>query len=228
MITRRKRIIRRGLKSPVVAAIVSAVATASVVGGVAMAQTSASAVITACVAESNGNVRIVSNASDCKANERLTTWNQQGPQGLPGPPGPARFVTTLHNYENQVDCVRQGEGFNECARVTVHVPANTTYVAGINSAGSFASPIDDEVSICPSARRATDTSEGGHYCNTLSSGTELTGNRLSSVASNAVATLTGGPSGTDWIISTAVWSVKPLSFAPRATINTLVALSEVE
>ena len=69
------------LKSPFVAAVVSAALTAVVVGGVAIAQTGSS-VITACVAENSGNVRIVNSASDCKPNETSQTWNQQGPQGF--------------------------------------------------------------------------------------------------------------------------------------------------
>jgi len=60
--------------------------TAAVVGGVAIAQTS-SAVITACVADNSGNVRIVGSANDCKPNETLMSWNQQGPQGEPGSDG---------------------------------------------------------------------------------------------------------------------------------------------
>ncbi len=78
------------LKSPFVAAIASAALTASVVGGVAIAQTATSPVITACVAENSGNVRIVKSTTDCKANETVTTWNQQGetgPQGIPGTAG---------------------------------------------------------------------------------------------------------------------------------------------
>lgn len=76
------------LKSPIVAAIASAALTAGVVGGVAIAQTSTPTVVTACVAEGSGNVRIVSSASDCRSNETTTSWNQQGPQGLQGPQGP--------------------------------------------------------------------------------------------------------------------------------------------
>ncbi len=75
-------------KSPVVAAIVSAVLTATVVGGVAIAQTSTDAKITACVAVNSGNVRIVGSYDDCKPNETKTVWNQQGPTGPPGPQGP--------------------------------------------------------------------------------------------------------------------------------------------
>lgn len=74
------------LKSPIVTAIASAALTAAVVGGVAIAQTSSS-VITACVAENTGNVRIVASASACRPNETSRTWNQQGPQGPAGRDG---------------------------------------------------------------------------------------------------------------------------------------------
>ncbi len=217
--------------SPFLCAIAGSVVTAVIVGGVAIAQTSTTGVITACVAESTGNVRIVGSATDCKANERSTSWNQQGPQGQPGPTGPARFTATLHNSENQVDCVHTGEFIlNECARVVVHVPANRSYVAGINAAGSFSDSYGNTVMICPSARRATDP-EGGHNCYSRPSGTTLDTSvaRLSSVASNGAAVLTGGPAGTDWVISTAVFAGGRLdAFQPGAQINTLVMVSEVQ
>lgn len=86
--SRREGAPMRKFKSPITAAIASAALTASVVGGVAIAQTSSSE-IRACVAENSGNVRIVSNAGDCKPNESSTSWNQQGPQGAKGETGPA-------------------------------------------------------------------------------------------------------------------------------------------
>jgi hypothetical protein len=75
-------------KSPLVAAIASAALTATLVGGVAIAQTSSPAVITACVSNSNGNVRIVARADECKTNETGLAWNQQGLQGPQGEAGP--------------------------------------------------------------------------------------------------------------------------------------------
>ena len=72
--------------------------TAGVIGGVAIAQTSAPTHITACVADTTGNVRIVGSTSDCKPNEASMTWSQQGPagrdgtdgmDGAQGPPGPS-------------------------------------------------------------------------------------------------------------------------------------------
>lgn len=74
------------LKSPLVSAIVSALVTASLVGGVAIAQTSSTGVITACVGQ-NGNLRLVDDASECRGQETVITWNQQGPEGPQGPAG---------------------------------------------------------------------------------------------------------------------------------------------
>jgi hypothetical protein len=71
-------------KSPVIAAIASAGLTASVVGGVAIAQTDTTNVITGCIAANSGNVRIVASDEACKGNETRLTWNQRGPAGSDG------------------------------------------------------------------------------------------------------------------------------------------------
>ena len=78
----------RRLQSPFVASVVSAVMTAAVVGGVAMAQTDGAGIIVACVNDQSGNVRIVGAESDCRANETARTWNEQGPKGDTGDTGP--------------------------------------------------------------------------------------------------------------------------------------------
>ena len=72
------------MNSPLVVAVVTALVTACVVGGVAIAQTNG--VITACVGPS-ANVRIVGDAGECRTNEELVTWNQQGAPGPQGPQG---------------------------------------------------------------------------------------------------------------------------------------------
>jgi hypothetical protein len=49
-------------------------------------------VIHACYNTTNGEVRLVESAADCKNREQAISWNQtgpQGPQGITGPPGPA-------------------------------------------------------------------------------------------------------------------------------------------
>ena len=51
-------------------------------------------VITACTSDSNGSIRVVDDAADCRNNEAPLTWNTEGPagpageDGPPGPPGP--------------------------------------------------------------------------------------------------------------------------------------------
>jgi hypothetical protein len=52
--------------------------------GVLIAQ---SAVVYSCVAK-DGTIRIVPNATSCKGQETLLSWNQVGPQGPTGPQGP--------------------------------------------------------------------------------------------------------------------------------------------
>ncbi len=44
--------------------------------------------LSACVNPGNGNMRLVSDSSQCHANESFVTWNVTGPAGPPGPPGP--------------------------------------------------------------------------------------------------------------------------------------------
>jgi hypothetical protein len=54
-------------------------------GGVAFATIPDSGgTIHGCYSKSNGNLRVVESASDCRNNETALPWNQQGP---PGPPG---------------------------------------------------------------------------------------------------------------------------------------------
>ncbi len=75
---------RRWWVGPLVAAIAA----------VAIAQAAipdASGVIHACY-KSNGNLRVVDSAANCKKKETALVWNQTGLQGIPGPqgqPGPA-------------------------------------------------------------------------------------------------------------------------------------------
>lgn len=48
----------------------------------------ATEVITACKSSSNGQVRLVDDASECRGQEVAVTWNADGPQGPPGQQGP--------------------------------------------------------------------------------------------------------------------------------------------
>lgn len=70
------------------AVAVVALAGAAYAGIDAVAQAEA---ITACKSDSNGSIRIVDDAAECRNNEVPVTWNTEGPAGPPGqagPPGP--------------------------------------------------------------------------------------------------------------------------------------------
>jgi hypothetical protein len=58
----------------------------------AAAMSSADSAIVACQNQTNGLLRVVTDATDCRTSETAISWNQVGPQGPPGeqgPPGPA-------------------------------------------------------------------------------------------------------------------------------------------
>ena len=67
-------------------AALAACAALLVTGGIAWAVAPAadSSQVNACVNKSNGQVRIVDAASECKNNERCVSWNQKGAKGDPG------------------------------------------------------------------------------------------------------------------------------------------------
>ena len=44
-------------------------------------------VINACKNDRSGTLRIVDEVSECRTNESSLSWNTEGPQGVPGPPG---------------------------------------------------------------------------------------------------------------------------------------------
>ena len=71
--------------------VVALVSTTAIAG----AGAGADGVIVACQKPGKGFLRVVRDASECKRNERVVTWNERGPagpagpQGSIGPPGPA-------------------------------------------------------------------------------------------------------------------------------------------
>ncbi len=69
---------------------IGSLVTSSTVAAVAAALVipDASGVIHACY-RSNGALRLVNGASDCKKYETAVSWSQTGPQGIPGPQGQA-------------------------------------------------------------------------------------------------------------------------------------------
>jgi hypothetical protein len=86
---------------PLIMFVAGSLFTLTVVGGVALAQNDT---IEACV-KSNGEVRIVDTAAECKDNETPLSWNvtgptgPQGPQGPEGPAGPPSPTGGLSGYE---------------------------------------------------------------------------------------------------------------------------------
>jgi len=70
--------------------VVGSVGLVLVVGGVALASIpDQNGVIHACYRNSNGQLRVIDNATQtCSSGETALTWNQTGPAGLQGPVGP--------------------------------------------------------------------------------------------------------------------------------------------
>lgn len=75
--------IRRHRPSPGTAFGLAALVIA--LGGAAFAAIpSSDGTISACYHKSNGNVRLVESAGDCRSSESAVSWNQRGPAGPPG------------------------------------------------------------------------------------------------------------------------------------------------
>lgn len=72
----------------IVIAGVTAIAFASATA-IAGAGAQADGVIVGCQKPGKGFLRVVREASDCRRNERVITWNERGPAGPQGPAGPA-------------------------------------------------------------------------------------------------------------------------------------------
>ena len=79
-----KRIGRPRRAVVLVGAAVAAIAAA----GVAYSSGGGSGTLTACVNDTNGNMRLVASASDCRQHESAVTWNAEGQTGATGPTGP--------------------------------------------------------------------------------------------------------------------------------------------
>jgi hypothetical protein len=73
------------------AIVIAGLSAAVLVGatGLAGAGAHADGVIVACQKPGKGFLRVVGQASGCRRNERVVTWNERGPAGEQGPPGPA-------------------------------------------------------------------------------------------------------------------------------------------
>jgi hypothetical protein len=74
------------------------VSVAVIGGGILLtARRAAADVISACVANSNGSIRIVADVSACSNNEAGLTWNVQGE---PGPSAALHIVRNPHKFED--------------------------------------------------------------------------------------------------------------------------------
>jgi Collagen triple helix repeat (20 copies) len=73
----------------VVTAILAGAASVSYATTLATARSAAVVVITGCQAKSNGQLRLVASASECKDQELVVSWNSEGATGPTGPAGPA-------------------------------------------------------------------------------------------------------------------------------------------
>jgi hypothetical protein len=99
----------RNRKRRAVVAALALVAAVAVAGGALAARAlqrhaaAATNAITACVKNANGDLRIVSSATECKHNESPLSWNVQG---LQGPPGVS--VTTAVVAAGDVNCPTGG------------------------------------------------------------------------------------------------------------------------
>ena len=69
------------------AAFVALASSATLAAGAS--ERSSDGVITGCQKPGRGFLRIVRDASACRSNERVVTWNERGPAGPQGPAGPA-------------------------------------------------------------------------------------------------------------------------------------------
>ncbi len=83
--------VQRLFRSRAVSIVTTAIVTAAVVGGVAYAASpiDPAGVIHACFSPKNGAVKLMTTAS-CASGTSPIAWNQQGPQGDPGPSGSPR------------------------------------------------------------------------------------------------------------------------------------------
>jgi type VI secretion system secreted protein Hcp len=77
------------MKRRIVLASAALCVVVAIVGTYAWARSQAAGQLNACVANSDGAVRIVAEGVQCKNNESPITWNAQGPAGSVGPAGPA-------------------------------------------------------------------------------------------------------------------------------------------
>jgi hypothetical protein len=113
------------LKNPL--ALASLVLCLGAVGLVAFATVAAApppGTIEACYNNTNGELRLVGSASDCRTHETAISWNitgppgppgppgSPGPAGSPGPPGPGSNITTFRHTRTVGNICGTGDNFS--------------------------------------------------------------------------------------------------------------------
>src|ERR1043166_749679 len=99
------------------------------------------ATIQACYNNTNGNLRLVSSASDCREHETAISWNEQGPQG---PPGPGGNLTTFRHTRTVANICGPGSNFSFIDNAAINGDPNATIfvtaIVGIQGDGSNTNP----------------------------------------------------------------------------------------
>jgi hypothetical protein len=78
-------------------AAVAATLALALVGGIAYAASSDDGTIKACAKSENGQLRL-DGGTGCLPSETAVQWSQAGPQGIPGPPGPAGITSAAERF----------------------------------------------------------------------------------------------------------------------------------
>src|SRR6266550_1996077 len=103
--------------------------------------------IQACYNDTNGGLRRVNSAADCKNHETSISWNVAGPQGPvgpQGPPGPGANVVTFRHTRTVANTCGPFNNFSFMDHPSINGNANAlifvTGIVGINSARSNTNP----------------------------------------------------------------------------------------
>jgi hypothetical protein len=120
----------------------------------------------------------------------------------------ASFIGAFQGGSYSDECtagVRPASSFFECAVVNLAVPAGQTYVVGIESSASFVETggAANPVQMCTAVREAT--AAAGTGCVNVAQGVTVpAGSVWVAASANGVRTLSGGVSGTSYVVYTAV------------------------
>jgi hypothetical protein len=99
-------------------------------GGVAFAAIPDShGTIHGCYQKSNGGLRVVQSAADCKPSEQTLDWNQQGPPGPPGPSSPVDAIGQVRVAEGGSATLAEHGPFTFTARC-FRSPPDSPFVGG--------------------------------------------------------------------------------------------------